>query len=56
MTVYHRLVDRRVVAAAHENGAEVWTWTVDDPRELARLEELGVDGVCSDRPASHGLG
>jgi glycerophosphoryl diester phosphodiesterase len=56
VTVYHRLVDRRVVAAAHENGAEVWTWTVDDPHELARLEELGVDGVCSDRPASHGLG
>jgi glycerophosphoryl diester phosphodiesterase len=56
VTVYHRLVDRRVVAAVHENGGEIWTWTVDDPRELARLEELGVDGVCSDRPSSHGLG
>ena len=55
MTVYHRLVDRRVVAAVHEHGGEIWTWTVDDPRELARLAELGVDGVCSDRPASHGL-
>ena len=56
VTVCHRLVDRRVVAAAHDCGGEIWTWTVDDRRELARLAELGVDGVCSDRPASHGLG
>jgi glycerophosphoryl diester phosphodiesterase len=55
VTVHHRLVDRRVVAAAHADGGEIWAWTVDDPRELARLEGLGVDGVCSDRPASHGL-
>jgi glycerophosphoryl diester phosphodiesterase len=56
VTVHHRLVDRHVVAAAHEHGGEIWSWTVDDPRELRRLEALGVDGVCSDRPASHGLG
>jgi glycerophosphoryl diester phosphodiesterase len=56
VTVYHRLVDRRVVGAVHRIGGEIWTWTVDDPRDLARLAGLGVDGVCSDRPASHGLG
>jgi glycerophosphoryl diester phosphodiesterase len=56
VTVHHRLVDRRVVEAAHRDGGQIWSWTVDDPRELRRLEELGVDGVCSDRPSSHGLG
>lgn len=56
VTVFHRLIDRRVVAAAHRKGGQIWAWTVDDPRDLTRLEELGVDGVCSDRPASHGLG
>ena len=56
VTVFHRLVDRRVVAAAHGVGAQIWCWTVDEPRELERLAELGVDGICSDRPRSHGLG
>ncbi len=55
VTVFHRLVDRRVVAAVHDRGGEIWTWTVDNPRDVARLTELGVDGICSDRPASHGL-
>ncbi len=35
VTVFHRLVDRRVVAAVHDQGGEIWTWTVDNPRELA---------------------
>jgi len=56
VTVHHLLVDAHLVAAAHEAGAEVWCWTVDEPRDLARLEAIGVDGICSDRPASHGLG
>jgi glycerophosphoryl diester phosphodiesterase len=56
VTVYHPLVDAAAVAAVRRAGAELWTWTVDDPHELARLAQLGVDGICSDRPASHGLG
>ena len=55
-TVFHRLVDRRVVSAVHDSGGEIWSWTVDNQCDLARLAELGVDGVCSDSPASHGLG
>lgn len=56
VAVFHRLVDRRVVSAVHDSGGEIWSWTVDNQRDLARLAELGVDGVCSDSPASHGLG
>ncbi len=55
VTVYHRLVDAALVDAVHAAGGEVWCWTVDDPAEAARLERLGVDGICSDHPASHGL-
>jgi glycerophosphoryl diester phosphodiesterase len=55
VTMHHGLVSRRGVDSLHAKGIEVWCWTVDEPRELARVREAGVDGICSDRPASHGL-
>ena len=51
----HELVTRLIVRRAHRSGAQVWAWTVDDPREISRLARLGIDGIASDDPASHGL-
>jgi glycerophosphoryl diester phosphodiesterase len=44
------LVDAALVHAAHARGLTVHAWTVNDEREMARLEALGVDAVITDVP------
>ncbi|WP_430593020.1 glycerophosphodiester phosphodiesterase family protein [Humidisolicoccus flavus] len=44
-----QLVTPRTLAAFHRAGVEVHVWTINDPREMRRLLDLGVDGIVSDR-------
>jgi glycerophosphoryl diester phosphodiesterase len=44
------LVTRESVEAAHKVGLWVHIWTVNDPQEMLRLLECGVDGIMSDDP------
>jgi glycerophosphoryl diester phosphodiesterase len=45
------VVDHRFVETAHRRNVPVHIWTVDEPGEMDRLLDLGVDGIMSDRPA-----
>jgi glycerophosphoryl diester phosphodiesterase len=47
---YYGDIDAAVVAEAHALGLRVIAWTVNEPKDIARMIDLGVDGIISDYP------
>ncbi|MBS0366848.1 MAG: glycerophosphodiester phosphodiesterase [Proteobacteria bacterium] len=43
-------LDAASIAEAHRLGLPIVAWTVNDPAQMARLIDMGVDGIISDRP------
>lgn len=43
-------VDAALVSESHQLGLKVVVWTVNKPEDIARMIDLGVDGVISDHP------
>jgi glycerophosphoryl diester phosphodiesterase len=46
----HDLVSKELIAHVHQAGRKLITWTVNRPREMHELAQLGVDGLISDDP------
>ncbi|GAA3771349.1 glycerophosphodiester phosphodiesterase [Microbacterium kribbense] len=44
-----RILTPRLLAAAHRHGVEVHVWTIDEPADMTRLLDMGVDGLVTDR-------
>lgn len=47
---FHGDLDAAKVKEAQGLGLKVLAWTVNDPAQIARVMDLGVDGIVSDRP------
>ena len=45
-----RVVSPRFVQLAHRAGLPVQVWTVDEPADIRRLLDWGVDAIITDRP------
>ena len=45
-----RYVTRQFVEDAHRRGLRVFVYTVNEPADIARMREWGVDGVFTDYP------
>ena len=47
---FHAGLDPGAIAAAHDAGVEVNTWTVDDPDRIRALADAGVDAIVTNVP------
>jgi glycerophosphoryl diester phosphodiesterase len=49
-TLHHSVASPLAIARAHELGAAVYVWTVDDHKLARRLVEAGADGIITNDP------
>jgi glycerophosphoryl diester phosphodiesterase len=47
---HHEYLTQEQLAEARALGIKVIPWTINDPAMMAKLIDMGVDGIISDRP------
>lgn len=50
LTLHHSVASAEAIARAHELGAPVYVWTVDDRQAVERLVRWGADGIITNDP------
>jgi len=49
LSVHFKGISADLLREAHLRGLPVWAWTVNEPRLMRKLAEMGVDGIATDR-------
>lgn len=52
ISIRHSFATKELVESIHEQGKQVYAWTVNIPAEMERLQKIGVDGIMTDRPVT----
>ncbi len=47
---YFRYVNKRLVKKVHTRGMRIIPWTVNSPKNIRKMIDLGVDGIITDYP------
>jgi len=50
VSMRHTLVNKRLVEKLHQNNIELTVWVVNEPRDVGRAINLGVDIIGTDKP------
>jgi glycerophosphoryl diester phosphodiesterase len=51
LAVNASFANRNFISSAHDNGRDVYTWTVNDAATMSTMIGRGVDGLITDKPA-----
>jgi glycerophosphoryl diester phosphodiesterase len=46
----YELVDEKLVKQSHDKGMKMIPWTVNDRKQIKKLQKMGVDGIITDYP------
>lgn len=47
---YFKYLNKKVVDAIHDEGLKVYTWTVNNPEDIQKMLNAGVDAIITDFP------
>lgn len=50
LAIQHKQATLALIDAAHKNGLLASVWTVDEPKDMQRAIQLGVDGITTNYP------
>lgn len=50
VSVFFLGIDERIIEDCRRSGLALYSWTADQPEQIAKLIAQGVDGICSDFP------
>ena len=50
ITIHYQFLNRSLVRRLKRKGYDVYVWTVNEPEAMAKIRDLGVDALITDRP------